>query len=318
MTFVEPPSFRALVGEEFYQQAVEFVKLHNRASNLKGMALILWNYFIIFLAISISIKSDNIFVYILAILVIAGRQHGLLNLLHEATHGLLFEKKEINHLMANIFCILPLGNTFNTFTRSHLAHHKFLNTQRDPEWYKKTLMGWVFPKSVWGILKLALMEATVRNTRGRILKFYNIFRGAENSKALKLMFLIYYAVLFGVLTAAGVWYEFAIYWLVPYLVLLPYISFTRSLSEHFGLSYDSELESSRNVKDSILNQIFIPHNMGYHLTHHLFPSVPCYHLKKVTVFLENNPGFLKHAHQNQGYYIGNATVLGDILGRKSD
>ncbi len=311
---MESPSFKNLVGDEFYQQATEFVKLHNKPSNLKGVTLILWNYALIALAIGLSVTFENVFVYFLAVLIIAGRQHGLLSLLHEATHGLLFEKKEVNHFMANFFCILPLGNTFNTFTRSHLAHHKFLNTQRDPEWYKKTLMGWVFPKNFLGLLKLAFMEAIIRNTRGRILKFYNIFFGKENDLQTRLFFGAYYAILFGIVSYAGIWSEFALYWLIPYLVVLPYISFTRSLAEHFGLTYISELQSSRNVRATVLNQLFIPHHTGYHLTHHLFPSVPCYNLKGVTAFLEKHPSFLKHAHQNDGYYLGNKTVLGDILG----
>ncbi|NUN05029.1 MAG: fatty acid desaturase family protein [Bdellovibrio sp.] len=283
---------------------------------MKGLGLILWNYAIIGLAISASIFFSNIFVYVLAVVIIAGRQHGLLSLLHEATHGLLFEKKEANHFMANFFCILPLGNTFNTFTRSHLAHHKFLNTQRDPEWYKKTLMGWVFPKDFWGLLRLAFMEAIVRNTRGRVLKFYNIFRGQENSVQLRLIFAIYYLALFGIISYAGIWFEFTLYWLVPYLLVLPYVSFTRSLAEHFGLSYASELQSSRNVKATILNQLFIPHQAGYHLTHHLFPSVPCYNLKEVTAFLEKHPAFLKQACYNDGYYLGRNTMIKDILGLK--
>lgn len=311
---MESPSFKNLVGDEFYQQATEFVKLHNKPSNLKGVALILWNYALIALAIGFSATFENVFVYFLAVLIVAGRQHGLLSLLHEATHGLLFEKKEVNHFMANFFCILPLGNTFNTFTRSHLAHHKFLNTQRDPEWYKKTLMGWVFPKNFWGLVKLAFMEAVVRNTRGRILKFYNIFRGQENSPKIRLMFAVYYISLFGAISYADIWPEFVLYWLVPYLMVLPYISFTRSLAEHFGLSYVSELESSRNVGATFLNQFFIPHHTGYHLTHHLFPSVPCYNLMEVTKFLEKHPNFLKLAHQNDGYYLGGKTVLRDILG----
>lgn len=311
---MEIASFKQTVGEDYYLQATEFVKRYNKPSSLKGLGLILWNYALIGFAVSVSIYFENVFVYIFAVLIIAGRQHGLLSLLHEATHGLLFEKKELNHFMANVFCILPLGNTFNTFTRSHLAHHKFLNTQRDPEWYKKTLMGWVFPKSFWELLKLAFMEGIIRNTRGRILKFYNIFRGSENSPRLRTLFGFYYTILFATITYYGFWPEFAMYWLVPYLLVLPYISFTRSLAEHFGVSYATELQSSRNVRASVVNQIFIPHDTGYHLTHHLFPSVPCYNLRKVTTFLEKHPKFLKEACTNDGYYLGRKTVLSDVLG----
>lgn len=306
-------SFKEIVGEEFYQKAKDYAKIHSHPSDLRGFGLIAGNYLIIFTAILAHLYLEHFLIYLVAIVVIAGRQHGLLSLLHEAVHGLLFSRKSMNHLMANLFCILPLGNTFNTFARSHLNHHKFLNTKLDPEWYKKTTQGWKFRKNLKGFLYLAFMECLVRNLRGRALKFLNIFKGTENSRNHRWLFFAYYLILFGALIHFKLLGLFAIYWLVPYLLVLPLISFSRSLAEHFGLEYDSELSSSRNVRPSVLNQFFIPHDTGLHLTHHLFPGVPCYHLKKVTEFLEKSPRFREFAHRNDGYYLAENSVFKDVV-----
>jgi len=306
-------SFKEIVGPQYLDELNPKVRELSRVSDGLSVTRLCLDYSVIFLAAFISLRAQNWAVYLFAVIIIAGRQHGLLCLLHEAVHGLLFKRRAVNNFAAEVFCILPLGNCFRAFSWAHLKHHQFLNSEYDPEWYKKTQQGWNFPISKWQFLKLTFFECVLRNTRGRFLKFFHMFSNPNYPLKYKLGMGSYYLIGFLLLNHWNLLEAFALYWLVPYFFILPYISYTRSLAEHFGLAYTSELTSSRNVKPNFLNRLFIPHNTTFHLSHHLFPSVPSYNLSKLTEILQKNEGFKQNAASNNGYLLSTYSVLGDIL-----
>ncbi len=88
--------------------------------------------------------------------------------------------------------------------------------------------------------------------------------------------------------------------------------YIRSVSEHFGdLAYDHELTGSRTVKTNAVERFFIaPHNVGYHLEHHLYPGIPYYNLPKLHQLLMEVPTFKANAHITQGYFNGLLKELG--------
>ncbi len=306
-------SWKEIVGNEFFNQVSTQSKTFSEVNGIKSVALLVFDYAVILLFILLSEKMNHPLIYTVAIIIIAGRQHGLLCLLHEAVHGLLFKNRKLNNWAAEALCILPLGNCFRAFSWAHLNHHKYLNTENDPEWHKKRQQGWHFPKSKSNFLKFMFMECVVRNTKGRILKLVHIFSNPSYPHQYKIIIASYYFILATLIIYFNLELIFLTYWLVPFLLILPYISFTRSLSEHFGLLYETELSSTRNVKPSFLNQIFIPHGTPYHLTHHLFPTIPSYHLSKLTKLLMQSEGFQKHQKFNKGYYLTESSVLKDVI-----
>ena len=48
----------------------------------------------------------------------------------------------------------------------------------------------------------------------------------------------------------------AVFWLVPTFTLLPLLLRIRSLAEHFGMDYETELRSSRNVHAGLIERFF--------------------------------------------------------------
>ena len=88
--------------------------------------------------------------------------------------------------------------------------------------------------------------------------------------------------------------------------------YIRSVAEHFGeLAYDHNLTSSRTVKANWLERFFLsPHNVGYHLEHHLYPGVPFYHLPKLHKLLMGKKEYSQKAHITKGYVTGLMDELG--------
>jgi fatty acid desaturase len=93
----------------------------------------------------------------------------------------------------------------------------------------------------------------------------------------------------------------------------------RSISEHFALPYTHDFNQTRNIHCSPLEAfIFGPHNIRYHLTHHLHPSVPQYNLPALHKALMQDPEYAAHAHENDAYfYGGKKSVFQELIKNQS-
>ena len=73
-------------NEVLSETEVDYLK---EKSNFKGIALLFHAWFIIGLSVLVYSLFPNIFTFLAAVLVIAGRQLGLAILMHEGAHGLI-------------------------------------------------------------------------------------------------------------------------------------------------------------------------------------------------------------------------------------
>jgi fatty acid desaturase len=82
--------------------------------------------------------------------------------------------------------------------------------------------------------------------------------------------------------------------------------YVRGVAEHFGsMEYDEELGSTRTVNPYFWERWFFgPHNINYHLEHHLFPGVPFYNLPKLHAVLMSDGAYRSKAHVTRGYSTG--------------
>ena len=121
--------------------APELRKLQ-RLSTTRFCSEIAANYLSIAAAISLALlvwgKPWFAIAYPLAILIIAARQHALAILMHEASHYLASPDRRINEWLGSLLCAAPLLVNMQNYRRAHLAHHSHLNTERDPDWQRKT------------------------------------------------------------------------------------------------------------------------------------------------------------------------------------
>jgi fatty acid desaturase len=71
------------------------------------------------------------------------------------------------------------------------------------------------------------------------------------------------------------------------------------------MDYGHELSSTRSVMPYFWERAFFaPHNVNYHLEHHLYPGVPFYNLPELHKALMQNPTYVARAHNTRGYTIG--------------
>ena len=75
----------------------------------------------------------NLFVWAIVIILLGSRQHALGVLGHDSAHFAASSSRKINDLSAELLCFWPLLTGLGDFRRFHLNHHRYLDTEKDPE-----------------------------------------------------------------------------------------------------------------------------------------------------------------------------------------
>lgn len=297
---------------------IVFKTLFETKPHLHAGAILL-NWLIIAAAIYGCIRYFNPATYLLAVLIIGARMHALAILMHDATHYRFLKKRKWNDLITNITCMYPVFSSIEQYRDNHLRHHKHLNTEEDPDWVAKLgKRAFTFPKTkrefLLTILSYFTLYQGVMDAVWFLKRFGKTDKKVQAENGRQLPRLIFYIVLVVWLTIFGWWGYFLLFWVVPYLSTFFMYQYIRSVAEHFGeLAYDHLLNSTRSVKPNWLERFFIaPHQVGYHLEHHLYPGVPFYHLPKLHDLLMEEAEFQEKAHITQGYLSGLMNELGKV------
>ena len=81
----------------------------------------------------------------------------------------------------------------------------------------------------------------------------------------------------------------AVLWVLPQLTVYQLITRIRNIAEHACVPNTSPLTNTRTVKASLVARMFmVPHNVQYHLEHHLFLATPWYNLPTAHKFMIEN------------------------------
>ncbi len=217
--------------------------------------------------------------------------------------------------MTNWLTMFPLFTTIAVYRQNHLNHHRHLNTEDDPDWVAKlTKREFTFPKTKREFVLTVLSYLFLIQGAKDAIWFLKRFqapteKGKSQKKSERLIFTVLLVVL---LALTGGWKLYLLYWVVPYLSTFFMMQYIRSVAEHFGdLEYEDDLSHSRTVKPHWIEKILIaPHNVGYHLEHHLYAGVPFYHLPDLHDALMENEAYREKAHITHGYVRGLLNELG--------
>ncbi len=108
---------------------------------------------------------------------------------------------------------------------------------------------------------------------------------------------LFYATLIAVLTVFDLWTSFLLYWIVPFCTWHIAVQYMRLICEHSAVeSEEEEYAITRSTIPTWLERIFVlPANVGYHIEHHWYPSVPFYKLPELHQALMERDGFRKNA-----------------------
>jgi len=247
----------------------------------------------------------NPLLYILAVLIIGSRQHALLILGHDASHFRTLPVRWQNDLFANIFMMWPTFASVEGFRKFHGTHHQYTNMPDDGNrhiWYTHDAAGelapdWQFPKTRLGLVWVLLRRAAF------FTGLFWIVRGLVGSTLIpspgwmRAARFGFYAAIAIALTYFGLWSAFLLYWVVPFCTWHIAAQYIRLICEHSAVESDEqEYAITRTTIPNWLESIFIlPCNIGYHLEHHWYPSVPFYRLPELHKALMERPGFREHA-----------------------
>jgi fatty acid desaturase len=243
--------------------------------------------------------------YVLAVMFIGGRQHALAVIGHDATHYRLLPNRTANDWVGNLLCLWPVFISVEGFRKFHVPHHQHTNLEGDGNrelWQTHQdgeLVGdWEYPKSMLGLLAVLFKRGLLITglwwmTRGLLSSIV-----VRERPAVIVVRYSYFAGIAAVITLTGTWSSFLWYWLVPYCTWHTAIQYARLICEHSAVrSPAAAYQVTRTTIPTRLESLFIlPRNIGYHIEHHWYPSVPFYRLPELHARLLQVPGFRLHAN----------------------
>ncbi|MED0771242.1 fatty acid desaturase family protein [Bacillus siamensis] len=300
----------------------KLTKLYKK-NNWYNFLCIFFNWGVISSSIYLSMKTPNIWIYLLSITLIGSRMRGFDNLMHEASHKMLFKNKHLNKWVTCFFIAFPIFTSFTTYCKSHVLHHRFLwDPQKDPDTKRYELMGLDKPQKKMStfLINHIIKPLTLLHVPKYIfgtLKV-NLF-SKEEPLSERIARLGFWATILVVIAVFNLWLELLLFWFVPLLTTFQIIRYWAEMAEHSGLKTDHPLYSSRNTLGNPIERFILhPHHDNYHLVHHLFPGIPHYNLKKAHIILMENQEY-REAHHCMGFFKsflpGFSSVIEDICGK---
>jgi fatty acid desaturase len=247
-------------------------------------------------------------------LVMSGRHLGLAILMHEGAHGLLLRNKTWNDRIGQWLTAYPTMTDMLLYRRAHFAHHRHTWTEQDPDLGLATAL----PVSPASFRRKMLRDLTGQTAYQRHRLFTRFAagltphgQGLEGKPLLALLgsfvsnqrgFLITHALMLAALTAAGRPEAYLLVWWLPAWTGYSVVLRLRSIAEHACVSDPKHpLRQTRTtLAPGWLRFFLAPHHVNYHLEHHLFMTVPHYHLPRAHRLLAAT-GKLEHAEIAPGY-----------------
>ncbi|HEY2746955.1 MAG TPA: fatty acid desaturase family protein [Polyangia bacterium] len=217
---------------------------------------------------------------------VVGAQHALAVLAHEAAHYRTFKNRRLNDLVGFLVAA-PLGLSMLTYRVIHRIHHNHLYEPLDPD---LALMAGYPRGRGYLVRKLAKDLAGIT-----VIKNYYYFVGkpqgvrrmddtapglraaARRERKLVLAANIAFVLLS---IYMGFWRWYLLLWFIPAITLLQAILRLRAIMEHGAVDdITTPLKAARtNFVPFYLYWLLFPHDVHYHIEHHLYPSIPHYRL----------------------------------------
>ncbi|CAM2069380.1 Fatty acid desaturase family protein [Sulfidibacter corallicola] len=258
--------------------------------------------------------------WLVAIVLLGGRQLGLAILMHETSHRSLFRSRFLNEFAGEWLCAAPTWNHMRAYRTHHLAHHAHTNTDKDTDLglvapfpvsraslYRKLLrdlVGLTGLKRIVGLLMMdfgfvtytASVNAVAIDQRGRSIGQV-LSHGFRQAGPV----LLTNGILFAILFLAGHGWLYLL-WVAAWLTTYSLFMRVRAIAEHACTSSSTNpFENTRTTYANLLARCTVaPHHVNYHLEHHLLMTVPHYRLPKMHRMLKQR-GALTESPVASGY-----------------
>lgn len=264
------------------------LKIYSRLSPFKAGLDLVGHWISIVLIFVIAHHFASIPVYLLAMFLIAGLQHGLINLQHDAWHMLCFKKRAINDFIGAWFYAYPVGMPYFHERFRHLDHHKYFNTTEDPDWVtynnnrraSSNQIIHFFSGRFFGSLLAETLIPILLRGQSRIAPVEKI-RSGPSMLAEYACVSVAQLILLGAFALTGRFWEYIVLWFVPLVSISAFFVSLRAFLEHAHV--DDQAPDSERLFDfnpPLIEKFFLsPADFNYHAVHHAYPTIPHFRLK---------------------------------------
>jgi len=287
-------------------------------SDIAGIRSLARTWGLIALAFAGAALWPHPIVWAVAIVVVGGRQLALAVLVHECAHRSLFRTRWLNDVAGRWLCGAPIWADLGRYRIHHLAHHRNTNTDADPDIglvlpfptslagvrrkLQRDLLGWAGLRRAFGLFLMDLGLLTYTASTGarrcpfdphRALRGFIVYTGPvllTNGATLAVLWAFGHAWLYALWVFA---------WLTTYGAFLR----IRAWAEHACTArVEDPFHNTRTTRAGLLARLTCaPHQVNYHLEHHLLMTVPHYRLPAMHALLRARGVFGPHNYAN-GYF----------------
>lgn len=256
--------------------------LKRRAVDMRTMSALLLEWLCILVTIRVALYLADWRFYLLAMIIVAARQHALFVLYHDATHYHLTRQRSTNDFLINLAIGVPGLVPIEFYRPLHLDHHQHAGTEQDPErrflYYRQP---WRFrPLSTTLLIRQLLGDLLMVNTL-RNIAAYKAAGGAPLSITRPLMAA---ALVWLMIVVVLIWQcslqqtgLLAMLWFIPLITLGTLLQKIRSIAEHSGGPGVTPGWNHWTYAWRVgwLGRFFIwPYHINLHLQHHRTASIP--------------------------------------------
>jgi fatty acid desaturase len=226
--------------------------------------------------------SENLILVALGFLLTGLMYAHALELQHQCLHDTACRSKRLNQTLGFLVG-LPMMVSYSHYRTRHLAHHKFLGTSRDQEFFQYDNTG---NHSLWSLI----LQAVSLKRYGQVGKqLRNAVLGIccedaiNTSEASQIRFeyllmLVFILASVSMMALMGRSTPMLVWWLPALLVSEP-VHFLIELPEHYACdrTLRDPTKNSRTVGGSWFS-FWLTNGNNYHVEHHLYPKIPIHRL----------------------------------------
>ncbi len=288
-------AIRDLLTEEEIQRVTE-------KSDVKAWSIVAFDWSVIAGLFYLAAVFPNPLTFLVVIILLGGRQMAFGVLVHETGHKSMFTSASVNHFVGTWLSGYWVFSDKEAYMKGHLMHHRDCGTQEDPD--LKNYESYPIDRgSLWRKFKRDLTgQIGWRRVRSiaRSLNRINELKPQARQTLVRSL-LCNLAMLLG-FTALGLPWLYAL-WVIAFMTTHMMITRIRQIAEHAAVPDHFDLDARFNTRTIYINRLesllIAPHDLNYHLEHHLNAAVPIYRLRELHELL------LK-----KGYYDGVAFPRG--------
>jgi fatty acid desaturase len=295
-TDIEVPAsaFRALVAPEEMQRL-------RQPDTVRVVVDLLLIWAQVLLALSIFVIHPAWWTFVLAFVLVAGGQHGLILATHEFAHASLFpQHRRLNDFLGTWLFGGPAGVPLAIFRHRHFRHHRTYSTEDDPKTvYRHDYRGMGLLREIARSLSGVEFVSHLLEARALDRREAAAGRPGPSTLAGLVCLCVCQGTVLLLFAAAGQPWLYFVLWLLPLVTLAELFQKIRATMEHrplhehqgaapgSGFYGDTPGPFVRTVRASGWERLFVCKlNFCFHAEHHLWPQVAYQHLPSLRARLE--------------------------------